>query len=156
MKVQLKDVTRENWEEALSLKVKAAQSRFVPEAAVSLAKIYIKPDGDNVNYIPFAIYDHEKMVGFIMHAYIENTSSMYWINGFMIDEKHQGKGYGKAALIGMISWIRQTFPACKEIRLTVHRENHAARGLYKKYGFFPLGETIGEEDVWSLPVPQLF
>ncbi|OIK13749.1 GNAT family N-acetyltransferase [Bacillus sp. MUM 13] len=155
MNVQLKAVTRENWEEALSLKVKAAQSRFVPEPAVSLAKVYIKPDGDNVQYIPFAIYNQKQMVGFIMHAYIENTANMYWINGFMIDEKHQGKGYGKAALDGMISWIIKTFPACKEIRLTVHRENHTAMGLYEKYGFVPLGEAIGEEDVWSLPVSKL-
>ncbi|SFC40392.1 hypothetical protein SAMN05443252_103243 [Bacillus sp. OV322] len=41
MNVQLNAVTRENWEEALSLKVKAAQSRFVPEPAVSLPKFIL-------------------------------------------------------------------------------------------------------------------
>ncbi|MEH7814908.1 GNAT family N-acetyltransferase, partial [Bacillus toyonensis] len=55
MNVQLKVVTRENWEEALQLQVKEDQRKFVPAVAVSLAKVYIKPDGDNVEYIPFAI-----------------------------------------------------------------------------------------------------
>ena len=150
MNVQLKMVTRENWEEALRLKVNEEQNRFVPSVAVSLAKVYIKPDGEDVNYIPFAIYDHMKMVGFIMHAYEEKTSDMYWINGFLIDEKYQGKGYGKAALAKMVTWIQDRFPQCKEIRLTVYKENQHAQNLYKSYGFQPTGAVYGEEDVWRL------
>ncbi len=68
MNVQLKVVTRDNWEDALKLQVKEDQRKFVPAVAVSLAKVYIKPDGDNVEYIPFAIYDGDLMVGFVMHA----------------------------------------------------------------------------------------
>jgi diamine N-acetyltransferase len=83
MKVQLKSVTRENWEESLALKVQKQHCNFVPQVAVSLAKVYIKPDGDNIVYFPFAIFDNEKMVGLIMHAYDENTTNMYWINGFI-------------------------------------------------------------------------
>jgi diamine N-acetyltransferase len=152
MTIQLKSVTRENWEEALALKVNETQNKFVPSVAVSLAKVYIKPDGDNVEYIPFAIYDDEKMVGFIMHAYVENTTNMYWINGFIIDEKYQGKGYGRAALSEMAQWIINRFPQCKEIRLTVYRENEAACGLYKSFGFQPTGDVYGEEDVWFLSI----
>jgi diamine N-acetyltransferase len=84
--VKLRIVTRENWERALLLKVNNNQKKFAPEVALSLAKVYIKPDGDQVEYIPFAIYDGEQMVGFIMHAFEENTSDMYWINGFLIDK----------------------------------------------------------------------
>jgi diamine N-acetyltransferase len=152
MTIQLKSVTRENWEEALALKVNETQNKFVPSVAVSLAKVYIKPDGDNVEYIPFSIYDDEKMVGFIMHAYVENTTNMYWINGFIIDEKYQGKGYGRAALSEMAQWIINRFPQCKEIRLTVYRENEAACALYKSFGFQPTGDVYGEEDVWFLSV----
>ena len=47
MNVQLKVVTRDNWEDALKLQVKEDQRKFVPAVAVSLAKVYIKPDGDN-------------------------------------------------------------------------------------------------------------
>jgi diamine N-acetyltransferase len=152
MKVQLKLVTRENWEEALNLKVNKQQSHFAPSVAISLAKVYIKPDGESVEYIPFAIYDKEIMVGFIMYAYEENTTNMYWINGFMIDEKFQKKGYGRAALAEMIEWILNRFTNCKEIRLTVYRDNHVARELYKSFGFLPTGDVYGEEDVMFLSV----
>ncbi|MBK3493881.1 GNAT family N-acetyltransferase [Viridibacillus sp. YIM B01967] len=152
MKVQLKPVTRENWEEALKLSVENGQTNFVPSVAVSLAKVYIKPDGDQVEYIPFAIYDNERMVGFIMHAYEENTTNMYWINGFIIDDRCQRQGYGKAALIAMTEWIVNRFQICEEIRLTVYKDNKNARDLYTKFGFIPTGEVYGEEDVMYLPI----
>ncbi|MCM3707256.1 MULTISPECIES: GNAT family N-acetyltransferase [Cytobacillus] len=152
MNIELKPVTRDNWEEAIQMNVKESQRDFVPSAAVSLAKVYIKPDGDAVEYIPFSIYDNEKMVGFIMHAFEPDTVNMYWINGFFIDQKHQGRGYGHAALDGMISWIKTRFPICEEIRLTVHKDNQHARVLYKNFGFSPTGEIWGEEEVYYLSV----
>lgn len=152
MNIQLKIITRDNWEEALKLKVSEKQVTFVPAVAVSLAKVYIKPDGENIEYIPFAIYDDDRMVGFIMHAFEPNTSDMYWINGFMIDEQHQGKGYGKAALAEMIKWIMTEFTECKEIRLTVHKENILAKKLYEGYGFKKLDYVYDEEQVYRLHV----
>ena len=78
---------------------------------------------------------------------------MYWINGFLIDEKHQGKGYGKAALAEMARWITAHFDECREIRLTVHKDNQTARRLYLRFGFQPTGEVFGEyEEVMALSV----
>jgi diamine N-acetyltransferase len=151
MMVELKKVTRENWEEALQLQVREDQSKFAPTVAVSLAKVYIKPDGPNVEYLPFAIYDGKKLVGFIMHAYEENTSDMYWINGFIIDAKYQGKGYGRSSMTEMIAWIRKTFRQCNEIRLTVFQDNNLAKKLYESLGFVKTSQMFGEEEVWRLP-----
>lgn len=134
------------------MKVKESQRDFVPSAAVSLAKVYIKPDGDAIEYIPFSIYDNEQMVGFIMHAYEPDTANMYWINGFFIDKNYQGRGYGRPALAEMIGWIKTKFPQCEEIRLTVHKDNHHARNLYKNFGFSPTGEIWGEEEVYYFSV----
>ncbi|PKJ54033.1 GNAT family N-acetyltransferase [Bacillus sp. SN10] len=150
MNIQLKVVTRENWEDALQLQVKENQRKFVPAVAVSLAKVYIKPDGDNVEYIPFAIYNGNIMVGFVMHAVVKETIDMYWINGFIIDQKQQGKGYGKAALQESIYVIKHTFKACKEIRLTVHKDNISAKKLYESYGFQSLGHDYDGEQVYRL------
>jgi diamine N-acetyltransferase len=150
MKIDLKKVTRDNWEEAIELQVKKGQSKFVPTPSVSLAKVYIKPDGPNVEYLPFAIYAGKDMVGFIMHAYEEHTTDMYWINGFFIDEKYQGNGYGRASMIEMIAWIRKKFKQCKEIRLTVYQDNYAAKKLYKSIGFIKTTQMFGEEEVWRL------
>ena len=68
MTISLSPVTRDNWLEVLELKVKPEQAGFVPSVAISLAKVHIKPDGDSVEYLPFAIYHEETMVGFMMHA----------------------------------------------------------------------------------------
>jgi diamine N-acetyltransferase len=156
MDIQLKVVTRENWLEALQINSKTEQSKFAPSVAVSLAKVYIKPDGEQVEYIPFAVYDNDVMVGFVMHAYEENTTNMYWINGFIIDERYQGKGYGRAALNQMIRWIVNRFEQCEEIRLTVYQDNFLARSLYNSVGFLPTGEVWGEEDVLYLPVNRAY
>ncbi|AQY39193.1 GNAT family N-acetyltransferase [Bacillus thuringiensis] len=150
MNVQLKVVTRENWEEALKLQVKENQLKFVPSVAVSLAKVYIKPDGDNVEYIPFAIYVGDLVVGFVMHAVVRKTSDMYWINGFIIDQKQQGNGYGKAALQESINIIKNTFKSCKEIRLTVHKDNISAKKLYERYSFKSLEQEYDGEQVYRL------
>jgi diamine N-acetyltransferase len=154
MKIELKKVTRDNWEEAIGLRVKEEQSKFAPIPAVSLAKVYIKPDGPDVEYLPFAIYAEDKMVGFIMHAYEKETSDMYWINGFIIDKKYQGNGYGRAAMIEMIAWIRKSFNQCCEIRLTVYQDNHHAKKLYESLGFIKTTQMFGEEEVWRLPLEK--
>ncbi|MCU5223918.1 GNAT family N-acetyltransferase [Bacillus tropicus] len=150
MNIQLKVVTRENWEDTLQLQVKENQRKFVPTVAVSLAKVYIKPDGDNVEYIPFAIYNGDQMVGFVMHAVVKETTDMYWINGFIIDRKQQGKGYGKAALQESIYLIKNTYKTCKEIRLTVHKDNIPAKKLYESYDFQSLGHDYDGEQVYRL------
>ncbi|WKA58856.1 GNAT family N-acetyltransferase [Planococcus shenhongbingii] len=154
MDIQLRLVTRDNWEECLNLKVSRLQTKFTPTVAVSLAKPYIKPDGEHVEYLPFAIYYGEVIVGFIMHAFEKETTDMYWINGFIIDEKYQGKGYGKSALAEMIRWIASHSPQCKEVRLTVYPENQIARRLYINFGFLPTGYFHGEEEVLAFSMRQ--
>lgn len=152
--VKLVNVTRDNWEEALNLQVSEDQIGFVPSVAVSLAKVYIKPDGEDVEYIPFAIYDAEQVVGFVMHAYEEKTTDSYWINGFLIDQNYQGHGYGKSALMEMIDWIIQQHPQCELIRLTVYPENERARQLYEKVGFQRTDLKFGEEEVFQFVVKR--
>ncbi|WP_426446196.1 GNAT family N-acetyltransferase [Paenibacillus sp. S-38] len=150
--ISLRPVTRENWLEALNLQVKEQQVGFVPPAAVSLAKVYIKPDGDLVEYEPFAIYAGSQLVGFVMLAYEEGTNDMYWLNGFLIDARHQYKGYGRAALHRMIQLIRSRFAGCTEIRLSVHPDNRHALKLYASTGFIPTSQMSGREQVYRLPL----
>lgn len=150
LNISLKPVTRDNWLDALNLKVKDDQSEFVPTVAVSLAKVHVKPDGDLVEYLPFAIYDGDAMIGFIMHAFEEHTTHSYWINGFLIDSSAQGKGYGKAALLLMIDYIKGRFSQSQEIRLTVHKNNTTAYKLYQSIGFMETGHIWGDELVLKM------
>ncbi|MGE6261030.1 GNAT family N-acetyltransferase [Heyndrickxia sporothermodurans] len=48
-----------------------------------------------------AIYSKEDLVGFIVYCTKLDKDDNYWISAIMIDKKHQGKGYGKAAM-GML------------------------------------------------------
>ncbi|WP_044639949.1 GNAT family N-acetyltransferase [Risungbinella massiliensis] len=143
--ITLQPVTRDNWEKVLVLKMKEEQKGFVTPVAVSLAKVSIKPDGDNVTYLPFAIYHHDQIVGFVMHAYEEDSHNMYWIDGFFIDEKYQGRGYGKAAFSKIVNYIQTCFKQCKEIRLVVKPDNLIAKQLYRSFGFVDSEEFYGKE-----------
>ena len=63
----------------------------------------------------------------------------------MIDEKEQGKGYGKAALALILDYIRtKPFGDSGRVALTCNIENINAIKLYQKSGFSPTG--IEDED----------
>ncbi|WP_099156680.1 GNAT family N-acetyltransferase [Virgibacillus ndiopensis] len=70
-------------------------------------------------------------------------------------KKYQGKGYGKLALIEMIKWIKDKFPQCEEVRLTVFPDNYVARKLYKSYGFVATGQIFGGEEVFKLVLSKI-
>lgn len=73
------------------------------------------------------------MIGFSMHGLDVKDGTM-WIIRFMIDEKYQGKGYGKHALGELLNKIKSGNP-CTEVWLSFHPESAAAERLYSNYGF---------------------
>jgi len=65
--------------------------------------------------------------------------------GSLIDKKYQGKGYGKAAMLEVLSYVKDVLNP-KIFRTSVVPGNDAARRLYIGLGFVPNGEfTDGEE-----------
>ena len=65
--VRLKPVTSENLDEVLALKVLESQAGFVSTPAEFLAQAYVYPE----TAFPFAVYDDQTVVGFIMMGYYE-------------------------------------------------------------------------------------
>jgi len=126
-------VTRENWEAALMLKVKKGQQRFVPTVAESLASAYIKPWDEALD--PYVICRDKSIVGFFYISYTPDSKDNYWIGGFMIDKKFQGKGYGKLAFAQILEFIPHIHTYCELISLTVEKDNLTARKLYETFGF---------------------
>ncbi len=147
-KITLKEVTKENWLEAIKLAVHPEQERFVPSVAISLAKAYIKPEGETVT--PYAIYAEGKMVGFFTYTYTPESADNYWIGGFLIDRALQGQGYGKTAMRDIMEQIPKLFPKCRKVGLTVHPDNHPAQKLYKGFGFKDTGRIYEGEIVYRL------
>lgn len=131
--VQLKEITKDNLDEVLRLKVAEHQKSFVSTTADSLAQAYVYRD----TAFPFAVYADEKPVGFIMLGYYESRKQ-YTLWKFLIDKEHQGKGYGKEALKQGITYLKEQFDA-KEIYTGVSLGNETAKRLYKSMGFTETG-----------------
>jgi len=139
--VELREITQSNFDDCINLNLPEAQKGFVATNVYSLAQawVYYK------TAFPFAIYAEDDLVGFIMPGYYE-PQKHYNIWRFMIDERYQGKGYGKAALHLAISYLVEKHGA-SEIFLSVVPENIVAKSLYLGVGFELTGEMSGNEVV---------
>lgn len=131
--VELKAITKDNFEDVISLKVSEHQQAFVSSTAHSLAQAYVYRD----TAFPFAIYADDTLVGFIMLGFYEQKKQ-YTLWKFLIDNKYQNHGYGKEALKMGIEYLITTFGA-KEIYVGVSSENDIAKQLYSSVGFKQTG-----------------
>ena len=109
--ISLKEITRENIEEVLALKVDESQRTFVSTNGDSLAQAYVYPE----TAFPFAVYEDSEIVGFIMMGYYE-AKEYYTLWKFMIDSRYQNRGYGRKALELGIRFLQDRFNDCFEKR----------------------------------------
>ena len=131
--VTLKEITCENLDEVLALKVDDGQRSFVSSNAESLAQAYVYSE----TAFPFAVYDDDMIVGFIMMGYYE-AKEYYTLWKLMIDKRYQNNGYGRKALELGIDYMRERF-GVSEIYTGVVPENTVAKELYKSVGFKETG-----------------
>lgn len=127
--VELREITKENYEEVLALHVSEAQTAFVPTVTEALAQAWVYKD----TAYPFAVYADGVPVGFIMLGYYE-LRDQYTVWKFLIDERYQRRGCGKEALRLAIRWLREKF-GVSEVFLGCAHENRIAEKLYASVGF---------------------
>ncbi len=151
--IEVRPVTSDNWLEAIALGVRKEQEQFVPSVVLSLAKAYIKPNG--VHYEPRAIYAGDTMVGFYSFMFKPHDTRVCYIGGFLIDQKHQGKGYGTMAMQDFLDTVRLSFPDCEGVYLTVHPDNEDAAEFYSHFGFHKTGLVIEGEDAMALTLERV-
>jgi len=143
MPISFQPVTRHNFDAVLGLQITPAQTAILPRgfgACFSLARAYLKTEGDSFNYFPRAIYHDEILVGYIMLQYDPAESSSSGISEFFIDHRFQRRGYGRAALTLAIEWLKEHARA-SHIHLLCELENAPARALYFSAGFKNSGRT---------------
>lgn len=144
--ITIRKIDESNFLDAFALKLGEGQEAFVSHPIRSLAQAYVYYS----QCTPFGIYHGEDMVGYVMVIYDYDLEE-YNIWHMMIDEKYQGKGYGRAAMELCLTYIAQKpFGASNRVVLTCNRENPNAIGLYKKLGFSETGNEDGEEVELSL------
>ena len=141
--VSLKEITVDNFWDAIELKVHEEQRDFVLENSISIAQAKVQPE-----CIPMAIYEGGTIVGFLMYC-VDSDDGNYWIYRFMIDKKFQGKGYAKKAMQLLLSEIKKDKNRNK-IVLDVKIESIAAVELYKSLGFKFTGQVVGTSHVMEL------
>lgn len=138
-KVELREITAQNFRDCVNLKVGDAQKTFVASNVMSIAQSKIYPTMN-----PAAIYAGDELVGFTMFG-LDTDDGRYYLVRLMIDEKHQGKGYGRAATLAVIERLKQ-IENCREIYLSFVPENTNAEKLYESVGFQRTGE-ISEGEI---------
>ncbi|MBD7969222.1 GNAT family N-acetyltransferase [Paenibacillus gallinarum] len=136
--IQLKQIGKENIDECLALKVRKNQKDWVRSVSYALSLAYVHGEAA----VPFAIYDDDKIIGFVMlRNNRECNNFLLW--QFMIDERFQSKGYGKAALKSVIEWIKST-TNCHEIVVSYYKGNEVAGKLYRDFGFKEMNDNVNE------------
>src|SRR5262245_39872200 len=149
-------VTRANWRDALLLTVRPDQQRFIagyaPIAAIILSKAYVR--AERMRWQPYVFVSEGVMVGMAALAAEPRHMDQRWLFHFFIDERYQGRGYGRAALAALILWVTGRQPTCRSLLLTVHHENLVAQRLYTGMGFTPTGDERGGEPVYRLALPE--
>lgn len=144
--VSLREITPDNWQKVLELKVRDDQTGFVASNLYSLAESKVFPD-----CVPLAIYAGEQPVGFLMYTF-ENERKEWWIFRLMISAEQQGKGYGRAAMLQAITRMRSV-PGCDKIFISFEPNNAVAERLYRSLGFVPNQEIVDGEVVFRLDLP---
>lgn len=154
--ILFKKIEDTNFEECMNLSVMEEQKSFVADNRLSMAQAYLALSNDYCMPMPYAIYDEERMIGFIMMAYHKKPERkdeeelfdepIYEIWRLMIDKNEQGKGYGRKAMEKAIEYIR-TYPCgvAKKIVLSYEPENIGAKYLYESCGFVNTGDVFDGE-----------
>jgi len=143
MNITLKEISAENWVQAVKLKVKDDQESFVASNAVSIAQSKF-----HTFLECYGFYNDETMVGFAAFGRNPEDDNI-WIARYMIDQNFQGKGFGKEALQVLLSFMKEKY-SCSEIYLDVAEENTLATNLYVKAGFKKTGKKNGHSPIYKL------
>lgn len=148
-KVILDPIDRSNYRKLFNMQLRNEQITFVTPARWTLARCYVRQFGDNFEHLPHLIRaaNENEVVGYATTACDPDSADNYWIDDIMIAAEHQGKGYGRAAMVEVLKMIVARYPKCRAVQLTCFRSNTAAAALYASLGFVPTGgvdEEFGE------------
>jgi diamine N-acetyltransferase len=135
----------------IRLKVREDQSHFVASNLYSIAEAQFGDDDEgHWDFYPFGIYDGNTPVGFVMYGYnFEHTKQQAFIIRLMVDESHQGKGYGRFAMEKLLEIFRGD-ERIHTVGISYEPENELARQLYARLGFIETGEFLNNETLAEL------
>ena len=134
--IHLVDIDPGNWR--LGLTVSESQKNFVTDSYAMLARAYAYRQQRSRAFI---IYNDETPIGMGMYHDCPELNA-YDLSQLFIDERYQGKGYGKVATNLVLDAMRLDGKYSKVV-LCYIEGNDAAKKLYERFGFV---ETDRDED----------
>lgn len=134
--IRLEDIDPGNWR--LGLRVAEDQTTYVSNSAGILARAYAYR---NYRSRAFVIYEEDVPVGMGLY-YDLPDEECYDFSQFFIDERYQGRGYGRTAA-GLVLDAMKRDGRYGRVVLCYIEGNTAARKLYEQFGF---AETGRDED----------
>jgi len=148
--ISLRPITDANRQEVEALRVSPGQEQFVSNVVESLQEAAEYP---GAHAIYWAIYAEETPVGFVMIA--DEVDSPDYIPQFLwkllIDERHQGRGYGKATLDLVVEYFRGR-PGVEAVTTSAVPGEGSPVTFYERYGFVRTGEIDDGEIVLRLMI----
>lgn len=133
--INLREITETNLISIIDLDVSENQNDLVAPNAVSIAQGHYSKSAWFKG-----IFNDDVAIGFVMLDLItEENKCFLW--RFMIDKKHQGKGYGKIALTQVIEYVK-SFKVFDNIGTSYVPTDNSAEGFYKNFGFIESEEII--------------
>ena len=133
MPVELREITAETVRTICGLEVAEEQRENVAPVAISIAQAHFEPRATFR-----AIYAGDEPVGFMLWRDDDKPNTAYlW--RFMVDRRHQGKGYGRAALEQVFAMLKAQ--GVTKLSASVVRGEHSPLGFYLSIGFIEANEV---------------
>jgi diamine N-acetyltransferase len=145
--VELREVTGENARAVMLLQVAPSQRGFVAPNAVSLGQAMFE-----ARAWFRAVYADDTPVGFALLD-LDRDGAEYTLWRFMIDDRFQGLGYGRAAIGLVVDFVR-SLPGATYLATSWVPGPGSPEGFYLGLGFRPTGEMDETEIVGRLDLSQ--
>lgn len=151
--LRLEPVTPENLDAVCAIRIRSDQEHLVSPVVRSLAEAYAHGE---VAW-PRAVVDGDEVVGFVM-AFLDigwnpaedpaDVRSGIW--RLNIGAEHQGKGYGRFAVLAVTEELRRR--GAGRAYVTWHAGEGSPEAFYLGLGFQRTGELSGDQPVGVLPL----
>ncbi len=143
---EIRPVTKENWQTLIDLKVRDDQKNFVASNLYSIAQSQFGDEFEgHWDLFAYGIYDDDTPVGFLMYGFnFAHPEQQAYVQRLMVDEKFQGKGYGRFGMEKMLEIFRAD-ERINVVSISYEPENDVARKLYASMGFVETGRIVEDE-----------
>jgi diamine N-acetyltransferase len=142
--ISLRPLTDHNRDAVLGLHVSPAQEQFVSGVEESLAEAAEEPGG---RAIFWAVYEDDTPVGFVMISdEVDGPGYIaHYLWKLLIDERHQGRGHGRATLDLIVAYFRERGVAV--VSTSAGQGEGSPIPFYERYGFERTGDIVFDDEV---------